>query len=229
MVNLINQYKNHYRVTTNEYEILQKYVVNQSAFPSACFTGRAVPGRSDNQGMKLPTLSPALELTPRGRLGEGGLHDLLGYQLAQATIVTDADFKSQVGEPHGLRPVEFTILQLIQENRGVTSTRLAQALAVTKPGITVWLDRLVARGLVVRERSDTDGRAQHLSLTAAGKSLVVKALKLLLDADAVSMQHLSEGERKILVELLRKVAHARGLHRTSSGSAGVGQAAPQRA
>ena len=45
---------------------------------------------------------------------------------------------------------------------------------------------------------------------------VVKSLKVLLEADAVSMQHLSEGERKILVELLRKVAHVRGLHRTPS-------------
>ncbi len=169
--------------------------------------------------MKLPMPFPPPELTPRGRLGEGGLHDLLGYQLAQANIVTSANFTKEVGEPHGLRRVEFTILQLIQENSGVTSTRLAQALAVTKPGITVWLDRLVARGLVVRERSDTDGRAQHLNLTAAGKSLVVGCLQLLLDADAVSMQHLSEGERKILVELLRKVAHARGLHRTSAGAA----------
>ncbi len=138
---------------------------------------------------------------------------MLGYQLAQATIVTAADFRREVGEPQKLRPVEFTILQLIRENAAVTSTRLAQALAVTKPGITVWLDRLVTRGLVVRERSDTDGRAQHLHLTATGKSLVNKSLKLLLQAEAVSMQHLSEGERKILIELVRKVAHARGLFR----------------
>ncbi len=198
---------------------MKKYFVNHFENQSACISGVMLPCQSHNQCMKLPMPFPPPELTPRGRLGEGGLHDLLGYQLAQANIVTSANFTQEVGEPHGLRRVEFTILQLIRENSGVTSTRLAQALAVTKPGITVWLDRLVARGLVVRERSDTDGRAQHLNLTAAGKSLVVKCLKLLLDADAVSMQHLSEGERKILVELLRKVAHARGLHRTSSGAA----------
>ena len=157
---------------------------------------------------------PSLEFTPRGRLDEGGIHDLLGYQLAQASIVTDIDFKQQVGLPHELRPVEFTILQLIKENPAATPTRLARALAVTTPGITVWLDRLASRSLVVRERSETDGRAQHLHLTPAGRSLVTKALKLLLAADAVSMQHLSDGERKILVELLRKVAHVRGLQRS---------------
>jgi DNA-binding MarR family transcriptional regulator len=168
--------------------------------------------------MKPPAPPPSLEFTPRGGLDEGGIHDLLGYQLAQASIVTDFDFKEQVGVPHELRPVEFTILQLIKENPAVTPTRLARALAVTTPGITVWLDRLASRSLVVRERSETDGRAQHLQLTPAGKSLVTKTLKLLLAADAVSMQHLSEGERKILVELLRKVAHVRGLQRIGAAA-----------
>jgi DNA-binding MarR family transcriptional regulator len=161
--------------------------------------------------MKKPASQAALDLTPRGRLDEGGIHDLLGYQLAQASIVTNANFKQEVEDVFNLRRVEFTILQLIKENPTVTSTRLARALAVTTPAITVWLDRLVSRGLVVRERSDSDGRAQHLNLTAAGESSVSEALKLLLAADAKSMQHLSEGERKILVELLRKVAHSRGL------------------
>lgn len=171
--------------------------------------------RIHNSFMKNSASTRSHDLTPQGNLGEGGLHNLLGYQLAQATIVTDVDFKRQCGKPFDLRPVEFTILQLIQENAGVTSTRLAQALAVTKPGITVWLDRLVKRGLVLRARSDTDGRAQLLQLTTAGQEIAVKALKVLQEADTAAMQHLSEGERKILVELLRKVAHGRALHRKS--------------
>lgn len=159
--------------------------------------------------MKKPTSSASLELTPRGLLSEGGLRDLLGYQLAQAYIVAQADFRCAVGLPHELRPVEFTVLQLIKENPAVSSTKLAQALEVTKPGITVLLDRLVTRGLVVRERSVADGRAQHLHLTESGHLLIAKSLQLLLDADAVSLQRLSEGERKILFELLHKVALCR--------------------
>jgi DNA-binding MarR family transcriptional regulator len=171
-----------------------------------------------NSLMKNSDSTRSLDLTPQGNLGEGGLHNLLGYQLAQATIVTDADFKHRCGEPFDLRPVEFTILQLIRENTGVTSTRLAQALAVTKPGITVWLDRLVKRGLVVRARSDTDGRAQLLQLTQAGQEIVANALKALQEANTVTLQDLSEGEKQILVELLRKVAHGRALRRKHTAS-----------
>ena len=152
---------------------------------------------------------PQDELTPRARLGEGAIHDLLGYQLAQATIIATASFEKEVGRPFELRPVEFTLLQLIMENIDVSPTRLALALAMKTSGITVWIDRLVARKLVKRERSDTDGRARHLRVTADGQALVTQARARLLDADRVVLQHLSPGEQKILVELLRKVARAR--------------------
>jgi DNA-binding MarR family transcriptional regulator len=149
------------------------------------------------------------ELTPRARLDEGAIHDLLGYQLAQATIITSASFEQEVGRPFELRPVEFTLLQLIMENTDVSPTRLAHALAVKTSGITVWIDRLAARNLVMRERSATDGRARHLRVTAEGKSLVKKAVHGLLQADHKLLQHLSPGEQKILIELLRKVARVR--------------------
>src|SRR6185369_6506470 len=95
------------------------------------------------------------ELTPQGGLDEGGLHGLLGYQLAQAAILTTAAFVDLVGKPLGLRPVEFTILQLLKENASVTATKLAKALAITPLGVTVWLDHLEQRGLLSRERSET--------------------------------------------------------------------------
>jgi hypothetical protein len=41
--------------------------------------------------------SPAAELrTPHARLSEAPLHDLVGYRLAQATIVTDHVFDERV-------------------------------------------------------------------------------------------------------------------------------------
>lgn len=149
------------------------------------------------------------DLTPRSRLDEGAIRDLLGYQLAQAAINTSASFEREVGRPLELRPVEFTLLQLILENADVSPTRLAHALAIKTSGVTVWIDRLVAKKLVLRERSAVDGRARHVQVTAEGKSLVTNATQRLLQADQELLQHLSPGEQKILVELLRKVARVR--------------------
>src|SRR4051812_42875521 len=105
------------------------------------------------------------ELTPLGGLEEGGIHGLLGYRLAQAAILTSTAFSSVVGKPLRLRPVEFTILQLVHENTPVTATKLAKALGVTAPGVTIWLDRLEERGLVKRERNETDRRTQNVVVT----------------------------------------------------------------
>jgi DNA-binding MarR family transcriptional regulator len=151
----------------------------------------------------------ATELTPQGQLEEGGIHDLLGYQLAQASILTTEAFVRTVGKPLELRKVEFTILQLVHENSPVTATKVAKALAVTTPGVTIWLDRLEERGLLVRERGDVDRRTQNLSITRKGQTLVAAALERLRLADGEILANLSAGERHMLLELLQKVARLR--------------------
>lgn len=147
--------------------------------------------------------------TPLGDLSEGDIHRLLGYQLAQTAVVTTQAFESEVGRPLGLRPVEFTILQLVRENRAVSPTRLSQALDMTVPGVKTWVDRLEARGFVRRSASQKDRRSQHIEATAQGASFVADAVKRLLKADQQLLGGLSVGEQHMLLELLRKVSARR--------------------
>jgi DNA-binding MarR family transcriptional regulator len=164
----------------------------------------------DNQVMKELDHRPAeLTQTPRARLEEGDLHDLLGYQLAQAAIVTDSVFSRMVGKPLSLGQVEFTLLKLIKNNAAVTPSRLARALAITMPAITVWMGKLEQRGLVLRVRSATDRRSQHFCLTPDGDALVSEAIELLLAAERQTLGHLSVAELAMLLELVRRVAHKR--------------------
>lgn len=149
------------------------------------------------------------ELTPFGRLEEAGLHQILGYQLAQATIATTQVFVAEVGEVFDLRPVEFTMLSLVDENPGVSPKQLARALAVTPPNITMWIERLEQRGLVERERSSVDRRAQHIRATPAGAKLARKAVALLIAGEQQALDMLSPAERAMLVELLHKAARGR--------------------
>jgi DNA-binding MarR family transcriptional regulator len=160
--------------------------------------------------MRSKPVPPApLERTPDGRLSEAGLHRIVGYELAQAAVATTEVFVTQVGEPFDLRPVEFTLLTLLDENPGASAKQLAQALAVTPPNITMWMDRLEERGLVARERSATDRRAQHIQLTPRGTQLARKALRLLMAAEQAALAPLSAAEQALLVELLHKVACCR--------------------
>jgi DNA-binding MarR family transcriptional regulator len=146
------------------------------------------------------------ELTPAGRLAVERLHDVIGYQIAQASIVTLSVFQRAAGDALELRPVEYTMLVLVQENPGSTAARLARALAVSAPNITMWLDKLQRRSLMRREASETDRRSQHLYLTDKGRKLAEEATRRVIEAEHHAFSHLSTGERAILVELLRKLA-----------------------
>lgn len=160
--------------------------------------------------------------TPAGRLDEAGLHGLIGYQLAQAAIATGQVFKERVADRFDLRPVEYTVMTLIKENPGGSAARLAQALAVTPPNITMWLDRLVQRGYAHRSPSTTDRRAQVLALTPEGDRVAALATRLLLEGEREALSHLSAGERGILVELLHKVALGRRAPQRKAPPAGEG-------
>lgn len=133
------------------------------------------------------------------------LSRIVGYQLVQAEIVTGSNFMKAVGKPHTMRPVEFTILQLIRETPHISPTTLAKTLAMTTPSMTVWIDKLTKRKLLVREKSRRDGRGQQLVLTKDGAALVDSALQALLASEAILLGHLSTGEREILLEILQKI------------------------
>ncbi|HEY0858041.1 MAG TPA: MarR family transcriptional regulator [Albitalea sp.] len=155
------------------------------------------------------TVISAAERTPQARLTEAGMHAIVGYQLAQAAILTNQVFDERVGRRGGLRRVEFTILALIQGNPDVTARQLARALDVTPPNIATWIDRLESRGLVVRNRSDSDARVQHIRVTRAGSALVDSSVQQLLEGEQAALSSLSAAERAMLVELLHKVALSR--------------------
>jgi DNA-binding MarR family transcriptional regulator len=152
---------------------------------------------------------PEAERTPLARLSEAAMHGIVGYQIAQAGIVTDQVFDEQVARSGGLRRVEFTILALVQGNPDVSARQLARALAVTPPNIAIWLDRLETRGLVLRTRSTRDARVQHIRLTRAGAALVDRSLQRVREGEQAALSTLSTAERAMLVELLHKVAMSR--------------------
>lgn len=167
-----------------------------------------------------PSAPGSDDQTPQGALVEGAIHGLLGYQLAQAAIVTTRAFEAEVGEPLQLRPVEFTILQLVSENPLTSPTQLARALDISLPGMKQWLDRLEKRQLLSRQTRNADRRSHRLQLTPAGQHLLAQCLERLLKADVALLQALSDGERLLLLELLRKVARRRVLAAASPRSAG---------
>jgi DNA-binding MarR family transcriptional regulator len=146
---------------------------------------------------------------PHDLVEGGALGQLLGYQLAHASIATRKLFAHHVGEPMQPKPVEFTILMLLLVNDEVTPKRLGQALAVSAPNLTILLDRLQRREFVTRVRSETDRRSQHIHLTRKGQTLARKAHDIALTMERDLARTLSAAEKAMLIELLQKVSRHR--------------------
>ena len=141
-------------------------------------------------------------------LDQSCLQHLLGYQIARADVPTRRAFAEHIGKPLDLSPVEFSSLVLLAFNPGTTPKQLAEALAMVAPAVTVLLDRLEKRSLIERARSDSDRRAQIVSLTPTGRELALQAHALSMDMEQEVLGALSAAERAILIELLQKVARA---------------------
>ena len=72
---------------------------------------------------------------------------------------------------HGISLTGFEALRRIAEAPGERASmgEVAEALGLSRPGVTSTINRLVAEGLVVRERAGEDKRLLHARLTPAGR------------------------------------------------------------
>lgn len=144
----------------------------------------------------------------RGALDTAGLDMLIGFQLALASVPSGRVFRRHIGEPFGLREVEFTLLVLLLANPGAAPKRIAQALSMAPPQLTAVVDRLAARGLLERRKSARDGRALELWLTDKGQTLARRTQAISRTMEDGMLAALSPAERAMLRELLVKLSAA---------------------
>jgi DNA-binding MarR family transcriptional regulator len=78
---------------------------------------------------------------------------------------------SALHRQHGLSLTGFEALRWIAEAPGERASmgEVAEALGLSRPGVTSTINRLVAEGLVVRERAEEDRRLLHARLTPVGR------------------------------------------------------------
>lgn len=134
------------------------------------------------------------------------LSQITGYQLTRANLVALAAFERDIGKAFNLRPVEYTILQLVREGQCTAPSQLAKELAITPPSMSVWLDKLDERKLLTRSKSATDGRASQVQLTVSGNKLIAQAHEALIKSEQRMLGVLSAGERTLLIEILQKLS-----------------------
>lgn len=135
------------------------------------------------------------------------MHHLLGYHCRRAFLKLEP-FSDPRMASFSLRPADFAVLSLLRANPGLSQKEVAQGIGVAPPNLAPVLDRLEARGLLLRQRSDRDARKQRFSLTNSGLELCEQAENLAQHIEDEAASVLSPAERHTLQRLLRKLYEA---------------------
>ena len=107
---------------------------------------------------------------------------------------------------HGLTAQQYNALRLLRvaHPEKLPTLALASKLISRAPDITRLLDKLHARGLIERERPQENRRVVNVGITPEGLAVLEALAREVRACHERQLGHLSEGEMKSLVELLRK-------------------------
>jgi len=147
----------------------------------------------------MPSTRPASDLTAH-----------LGYWLRYVSNHVSQAFARKV-EAHGVTVAEWVLMRQLLEVEALAPSRLAECMGMTRGAVSKLADRLIAKSLLLRTADPQDGRAQTLSLTRAGRSMVPKLAALADANDAEFFDHLAPKDRAALLRILRGIVEQRGL------------------
>jgi len=114
----------------------------------------------------------------------------------------------------GLTAAQLFVVRKLAEADGLSVNELADRTAMYQSSVSEVVNRLVAAGLVSRQRSTRDARSVELSLTEAGRALAHKAPDAVQDRVLEGLNHMSARDRKQLAKLLGQLTEELGLANT---------------
>lgn len=110
-------------------------------------------------------------------------------------------------EAKGITAQQYNVLRILRGAgpNGLPTLELGTRMVHNTPGVTRLLDRLEAKGLVARQRSDSDRRLQLCYIAPAGLKLLHELDPLARESADALMFPLSPLEQRTLMRLLAKV------------------------
>jgi len=128
----------------------------------------------------------------------------LGRQLRRVVTQIVATIDRRMG-PIGLTDAQCRPLLCLRHGSPATATELARRCGLDTGGLTRLVDRLGAKGLCARERSETDRRVVHISLTAEGQRVAAELPAMLAVVQQDLMSGISADEEAQLRALLTRM------------------------
>ena len=136
-------------------------------------------------------------------------NDMPGHLARRFQQIAVAVFHAEVGEAgYDLTPVQYAALATIRANPGIDQATLAGLIAFDRTTIGGVVDRLVQKGLLVRNPSSRDRRARELQITDEGRQTLCGIEPAVEAAQRIMLRGLTAAEAEEFMRLLRKAIAA---------------------
>jgi MarR family transcriptional regulator, temperature-dependent positive regulator of motility len=110
--------------------------------------------------------------------------------------------------PGAITQRQYAVLSAVAGHEDPTQTDLVRITGIDRSTLADMAARMIAKGLLERERSAADARANTVRMTDAGREVLAAALPKMQAADTRVLKLLSSGKRDTLTSLLRDLISA---------------------
>ncbi|WBY02467.1 MarR family transcriptional regulator [Ramlibacter tataouinensis] len=135
------------------------------------------------------------------------LTNLPGHFARRVHQLACALYTQEVGDL-GLTPVQYSSLQTVCNQPGIDQKTLANSVGYDTSTIAGVIDRLEARGLVVRNVSPSDRRARLITPTDKGIEVLAGVVPRMLRSQERLLEPLAKAERKEFIRLMKVLVDA---------------------
>jgi DNA-binding MarR family transcriptional regulator len=130
-----------------------------------------------------------------------------GHYIRRLHQISVAIFLQET-EAFGVTPVQYAALQTVGNQPRIDQRTLARTIGLDTSTIAGVIDRLEARGLLVRSASPEDRRVRQLTLTDMARELLADIGPFMLKAQQLILAPLSQQDQQDFTRMLRQVVTA---------------------
>lgn len=135
---------------------------------------------------------------------QGSLKDILGFHIRLAQGAVYRHFTETFGHLD-LTQKQVSVLWLVDEHPGIAQTDLSQRLRMDRATTMGIVNKLQARGYLVRSRSQSDARKQDLHLLPKGEAVLAEARTAIRIHEDWLKSRFTPREVTQLINLLAKI------------------------
>jgi len=138
---------------------------------------------------------------------DGGLSQSVTH-LLHRVLQLALDFHAEASGPSGLTQRQYTVLAAAGVADGVSQSDLVRATGIDRSTLADLVARMISKGLLERQRSATDARANSVSLSEAGRAALAEGGRPAARSDARLLSLLPAKKRDAFLKTLAALAVA---------------------